>query len=104
MMSYYPSPSIQGSYYGVTEFEDEREGIDEDEYLKELTVYFDYHEWSEGHPYGEGSAYERLSEWAWTELQVDEDTVTYDQLVEIVGKENADRLIENAVENGIDSI
>lgn len=68
-MSYYKSPAINEDRMYETELYD-----DLSESYFEASVHYHYHEWSEGHPYGETTAYERLSETEiqWYELEGDE--------------------------------
>ena len=95
-MSYFSSPSINEQRSGSTTIEVEKE----DDFVEhELTVTFNYHEWSEGHPYGDTTAYERCSENSDEEYELDGESVTHDQLVEKFGADEAQKAIDRAIDN-----
>lgn len=89
-MSYLSFPDIRERRTGSTTVE-----VGEEEL--ELEVSFEYHEWSEGHPYGDTIAYERLSEMDDEEYELEGEALTYDQLVARLGQEAADAAIERAI-------
>ncbi len=83
------------------EVEEDRTGhatleSDGDEY--DLTVLYHYHEWSEGHSYGQTTAYERLANSEWQELELDDQQVTYDRLVCIFGEDQVNKAINRAMD------
>lgn len=63
-----------------------------------VTVHFDYHEWSEGHPYGEGSAYQTHSDCSGHWFLVDGEEKSYRDLVHSHGAKTVDEAIKLAEE------
>lgn len=91
------------SLFSSREFQDRLSGstIVGDE---ELVVSFDYREWSEGHPCGDTTAYERLSEIDGEEYTLDGETMEYERLEEILGEETARGAVERAIDNAISNM
>jgi hypothetical protein len=94
-VSYYRSSDIQEQRSGSTTIEVEK---DDDVQEFELTVTFQYHEWSEGHPYGDADAYEHFSETDDEEYELDSNIITHDELLAQFGDE-VQKAIERAIEN-----
>ena len=90
-MSYFRSPDINEQRTGSTE-------IEHGEDTFELKVTFNYHEWSEGHPYGDTTAYEQCSENSDEEYELDGEDIEYDALVAKFGDE-AQKAIDRAIDN-----
>lgn len=88
---------LQGSTTITVQCQDE-----EKEHI--LTVYFDYREWSEGHPYGSTTAYEHLCETSNQSYELDGRDATYEELAARFGSEVTDKAIERAEEDGISKI
>ena len=88
-MSYTSLPSINESREGQTY-------IGEDQVL---LVEFMYHEWSEGHPYSDRTAYERLWETESETYYLDDEPISYSRLVSQFGKEAVDQGIRAAIES-----
>jgi len=68
------------------------------DYEDKLTVHFDYREWSEGHPYGDTTAYERLSECTEHWYLLNDEEVSREKLVELYGEEAVVSATTNAEE------
>lgn len=90
-MSYFLSQEINEQRTGTTTVE-----VGEEEL--ELKVTFHYHEWSEGHPYGDTTAYEQCSENSDEEYELDGQEIGYDALVAKLGDE-AQKAIDRAIDN-----
>jgi len=66
------------------------------EYDDSLVVHFDYHEWFEGHPYGDTTAYERLSETSEHFYLLNGEDKSYEDLVKLYGEKLVDAAIKQA--------
>lgn len=89
-MSYFSSPAIK------EDREYEGEVYDElSESYFTVTIAYSYHEWSEGHPYGDTTAYERLSESSIESYELEGDNISREELVQRFGEDQIARLEEN---------
>jgi hypothetical protein len=89
-MSYHRSPSIREDREYIGEVYDE---LSESYFT--VTVAYNYHEWSEGHPYGDTTAYERLSETSIESYELEGDNISREELVHKFGEEQVKQLEEN---------
>ena len=88
-MSYFRSPPIN------EDREYEGEVYDElSESYFTVTIAYNYHEWSEGHPYGDTTAYERCSETSIESYELEGDNISREELVERFGEDQIARLEE----------
>lgn len=97
-------PSIRQTLTGKSHLylDESDDGDDEQEF--EIEVEIDYHEWSEGHPYGDTTAYERLSDWDLEAIYLDGQPVSMDDLRSRFGDEQASEALDEATSDAVDSL
>lgn len=69
----------------------------------ELSVFFNYSTWREGHPYGSTTAYEPMAEASDHVFELDGVEMQMEQLVAKFGQKMTDEAIERAENNGIEN-
>lgn len=95
-MSWFSSSPIREQRSGTASIE-VQQGVEYEEHI--LLVHYEYSEWSEGHPCGEGTAYERLSDVTICSYELDGESATQQELVKRFGQEQFDKAVSAATDN-----